>query len=669
MSAGGAGGDGTLLTMTTPVAGVTLQPVRLRATEAISELFAFEVEMVSSTSPIDPNDLLYKPACVTLTPKVGSPRNFHGIVREFKAGEKRDGAYGYRALLVPRLAFAAQTADCRMFYQTTALTVIQTLLSENGVTDVSQQVNGTLPTRDYICQYNETDLAFITRLMEEEGLFYFFTFTASAHTLVIANANTAFSSIPDPIEAVSTGTTIGVINGWHRVAATAVGKVSLSDYDPVNPNTSLLKSTPTVLTTSGTDKRDTFHWPALSADPTTITNRTKFRQEAHEAAATLFAASGHNPEFVPGGKFTLQAKHDTPSGDDGDYVIRRVVHDAVDEVHANTGQTSAYSNSFSCFPAATNWRQPMVTPRPRMLGVTSAVVIGEDGEEITTDQYARIKVRMMWDYAESATNDSMIWVRVLQPWAGNGWGWQHLPRQGSEVMVAFVDGDIDRPIVLGGLYNGQQSPPFALPDQKNKTGLRTRSTKNGGTSNYSELSFDDTMGSELVLLHAEKDHTLEVENDNTVDIGHDQIITIKHDQTGTITNNQTWEIKNDQSLTVDNNRTLTVKNNETITVQGKRATTITGDNTTEISSGDEKLTVDTGNITIAAQAGAVKITAVQSIELTVGSNTIKIDPSGVAINGTMVKLAGTAMLDMKAPMTSLKGDGMLTLKGGIVMIN
>jgi type VI secretion system secreted protein VgrG len=653
MSAGGAGGDGTLMTMTSPVAGVTLQPVRLRATEGISELFEFEVEMVSSTSPIKPDDMLYKPACVTLAPKVGSPRYFHGIVREFRAGEKWQGAYGYRAVLVPRLFFAGQTEDCRMFYKTTALDVIQTLLTENGVTDVSTRITGSLPKRDYVCQYNETDLTFISRLMEEEGLYYFFTFTASSHTLVIANANTAFSAIPNPDTAVSGGTTMDVIGGWHRNAATTLGKVTLSDYDPVNPNTSLLKNTPTVLTTSGKDKRDSFRWPALSTDPDVITSRTKFRQEAHEAAATQFAGAGQHPEFIPGGKFTLLDKHDTPSGDDGDYVIRRVTHHAVDEVHANTGRTTSYANSFSCFPAATTWRQPLETPRPRMLGVTTSIVIGEDGEEITTEDLGRIKIRMLWDRDGVATNDSMVWVRVAQPWAGNGWGWQSLPREGSEVLVAFEDGDIDQPIVLGGLYNGDQKPPFSLPGEKNKTGLRTRSTKGGGTSNYSELSFDDTSGSELVLLHAEKDYTIEVENDNTVKIDHDQTVTIK----------------NDQTLSIGHDRSLTVKNNEAIAVQGKRSTTITGDNTTEIQSGNEKLTVDSGNITIAAQAGAVKVTAVQSIELSVGSNTIKIDPSGVSINGTMVKLAGAAMLDMKAPMTSLKGDGMLMLKGGVTMIN
>ncbi len=703
MSAGGAGGDGTLLTMTTPLGEGVLQPVRLHAQEGISELFVFEVEMVSSTGGIDPDQLLYNPACVTLTPKIGAPRNFHGIVRSFRAGEKRGGAYGYRAELVPRLAFAGQTADCRMFWQVSALDVVQTLLGENGVTDVSVQVSGTVPKRDYICQYNETDLAFITRLMEEEGLFYFFTFTDSAHTLVIANANTAFTAIADPDVTVSTGTTIDVIHGWHRVAATAIGKVLLSDYDPLNPNVSLLKNTPTVLTAGGTAKRDVFRWPALSVDATVITSRTKFREEAAEAFATLFAGDGTNPEFLPGGKFTLQGTQDTPSGDAADYVIRRVVHEAVDEVHANTGKSTSYANDFSCFPAATTWRQPLVVPRPRMVGVTSALVIGEDNEEITTDANARIKVRMMWDREGQATNDSMIWVRVMQPWAGKSWGWQHLPRQGSEVMVAFVDGDIDRPIVIGGLYNAQQMPPFDLPAGKNKTGLRTRSTKQGGTANYSEFSFDDTKGSEMVLLHAEKDHTLSVENDHTVAIDHYQNVTIKHDQTGTIDHDQTWTIKHDQILTVDNNRTVTVKNDESITVQGKRTATITGDNATEVSSGNEKLTVDAGNITVTASAGkishtaqgvialqsqgdavtieadsnvkvtadsgAVTISAAQSIELKVGGNTLKIDSTGLALNGTMIKLAGSAMLDMKSPMTTLKGEGMLTLKGGIVMIN
>jgi len=282
-----------------------------------------------------------------------------------------------------------------------------------------------------------------------------------------------------------------------------------------------------------------------------------------------------------------------------------------------------------------------------MDGIHTALVLGpqhgkdaqiksQDGEEIHTDSLGRVKVRFYWDHRADATGGQAVWARVVQPWAGKGWGAQFIPRVGTEVAVAFVDADPDRPIVIGGLYNGRDSPIFS-DAEKTKSGFRTRSVLKGGKSNFSEFSFDDKSGQELVFLHAEKDLTTEVENDQTT--------TVKHDQT----------------LTVDNCRVVTVKKDETIEITNNRSVTI--------DQGNDSLDVKMGNLSIKADAGKIDVQAMQSITLTVGANSVKIDQQGVTINGIMVKVAGQAMAEVGSPMTKVSGDGMLTLKGGIMMLN
>ncbi len=310
-----------------------------------------------------------------------------------------------------------------------------------------------------------------------------------------------------------------------------------------------------------------------------------------------------------------------------------------------------------------------------MEGIHTALVLGpqhgskaqiksQSGEEIHTDKLGRIKVRFYWDWREDASGGQAVWARVVQPWAGNGWGAQFIPRVGTEVAVAFVDGDPDRPIVIGGLYNGRDAPIFA-PADKNKSGFRSRSVMKGGSANFSEFTFDDTKGSELVFLHAEKDLTTEVENDQTLKVDNCRIVKIKQDETVEIGNNRSVTIKS-------GNDTLDVKTgNRSVSVdQGNHALDVKmGNRSVSVGQGNDTLDVKMGNISIKAGTGKIEMQAMQSITLTVGSNSVKIDQMGVTINGMMIKIAGSAMTDIKGPMTKVTGDGMLTLKGGIMMLN
>lgn len=498
--------DGTLLTMTSPLADGVLQPVALRASEAISAPFAFWVQMVSDTPDIDSNAMLHLPACVSLHRTLSGDRHFHGIVRSFTLGERRNGTNYYEAELVPRWWFAGQTADCRGFHSLSAVDIIKKLFTENGVTDVRYSLQGTSAVRDFVLQYNETDFDFAARLMEEDGCYYFFEHDDARHTLVLADANTAFAALADPsMNVTETGGGVDGISGWHRMASTAVGRVTTDDYDMLNPAPPVTGNQATILAAGGKDKRDVFEWPALTASATVAGSRARLRQEAAEALSALAAGTCDNHRFVPGAKFTLAAGPFV-TGNAGDYVIRAVTHEAADEVHGSGAGISTYSNHFTAFAGAVTWRQPVVVPRPRMAGLYTAVVVGPSGSEIHADTQGRIKMRFHFDHAGSATADTTIWLRVMQPWSGKNWGIQSIPRVGSEVAVAFVDGDLDFPLVIGSLYNADQMHPLALPDHKNLTGIRTRSTPNGGTADFSEFSFDDTKGSEIVFLHAQKDY-------------------------------------------------------------------------------------------------------------------------------------------------------------------
>jgi type VI secretion system secreted protein VgrG len=683
-----ASGTQFLMTMTTPLGGTTLVPVSLNGTEMISAPFAFTVEMVSATAPadIDPNALLFKPICVTLSNPGNSPRYFHGLCRAFASGGFRGASYAYRAEVVPQLWFAGQTSDCRVFHNKTAKDIITTVLSENSVTPTFTAAAG--PTREYTVQYNETDLQFITRLMEEDGYYYYFQHSSSAHTMVIVDT-TPSTAIAHPTMQVRDGSAgLDGILRWEEVAKTAHGKYQLDQYDPLNPATIVTGTRSTGAKASGADSRDIYHWPEFTVKNDVATARAKRRQEAADAYTTLYSGVSGNAEFIPGSKFTL-VKVIEDFGDAGDYVIRSVSHTAVCEAQGTGGTINIYRNTFTAFPAAVVWREPMNTRRPQMAGIFHAVVLGDSGEEIHVDENYRIQVRFFWDHRQDATADNTIPVRIMQPWSGNGWGWQHIPRVGSEVAIAFIDGDPDHPICVGSLYNGQQKVPFTLPAKKTISGIRTRSTTGGGTSNYSEFSFDDTMGSELVFLHAEKDHSVEVENDQTVHVMHDQKITVDNNRTKTVKVDETVEIDGKQTITVTKDRSLTVSqgNMSTTVSQGNQSTTVSqgnqsltvsmGNITTEASMGNISTTADIGNITteaslgnisIKADVGQVTIEALQGITLKVGSNSIKIDMTGVAISGLMFKADGQIQSQVSGLMTQISGSAMTQISGAITMI-
>jgi type VI secretion system secreted protein VgrG len=352
--------------------------------------------------------------------------------------------------------------------------------------------------------------------------------------------------------------------------------------------------------------------------------------------------------------------------------------------HAQGQGESDYRNSFLAIPHKAPFRPQRVTPKPVVQGSQTAAVVGKSGEEIWVDKHGRVKIQFHWDRDGKKDENSSCWVRVASSWAGKGWGWIQIPRIGQEVIVDFLEGDPDMPIITGRVYNGDMVPPYALPGNQTQSGVKSRSSKSGGTSNCNEFRFEDKKDSEEILLHAEKDLVVEVENDETHGVEHDRVTAIKNDETKTIEEgnevitikqgSQTLDIKQgDQKVTLgQGNQSLTLK-------MGSRSVTLDkGGETVRLKMGDQKVQLDKGNLTTEVKMGNVSTKAalgkmaeeaMQGIELKVGQSSVKIDQTGVTIKGMNIKIQGQVMTEVKGVMTTIKGDGMLTVKGGITMIN
>ena len=688
---------GRLLSLTTPLGADVLIPVDMRGEEGLSRLFRFVIEAVSTEEAVDPADILGKSVTLSIARKDRDPRCINGIVRSFESlGKVARGWRGYRLELVPTLWFLTRTSDCRIFQEKTVVEIAEALLGDGGVTDFKKQgLSGTHNAREYCVQYRETDFAFLSRLLEEEGIYYYFAHESGKHTLVLSDSASGYAACMDA-ECEHAGAVQGgaeVIERWAPTVNFQSGKWVLDDYNFEAPSTELQANTATVLDNALFKKWERYDYPGnykVKGDGTTF---SRLLMEADEATYAVVTGEGSYRGFAPGLTFTL-SKHEVASEAGKAYVLTGVEHAAKDYSHlGNQGGVPTYGNRFTAIPSATVFRPQRTTPRPIVHGLQTAVVTGPSGEEIYCDKYGRIKVQFHWDRLGKKDETTTCYIRVAQILAGRNWGSIFTPRVGMEVLVDFLEGDPDRPLVVGSLYNGDNMPPYTLPDNKTQSGLKTRSSKQGDTASFNELRFEDKKDAEEIYFHAQKDFKRMVENDDTLTVDHDQTITIKNNRTETISegNEKVTVSKGNRTVTItEGNETLTVskgnrtvevtKGNESVTVgQGNRTVevgqgndTLTvkmGNETVDVKQGNYSLKLGLGNATIKADAGKVSIEAMSGIELKVGSNSVKIDMSGITIKGTLVTVQGDGQVQVKSPMTQVSGDGMLTLKGGIVTIN
>ena len=606
--------------------------------------FGSSLELWSENAAIKFEDILGQGISFgVIGPSGCEPRHINGIVTSFAQLPGTFRLARYRATVAPKIWVLTRTENLRIFQDKDVPDILKKVLQ--GF-DVTWELHKSYPQREYCVQYRETDFNFISRLMEEEGIFYFFRHTASGHKLVIADDAVSYQDIPGDAsliyDEVAGGTREELrITGWMKTQELGSGKNTLQDYNYGKPMLDMLVSQPIMdsvqvgkvthkLKVGGNDQFEVYDYPGnygiryqAVGDKSTGTGLAKTGMEEMELAQFSIRGQSNVHCLIPGYRFAV-TRH--PNAD-GTYVAGSVTHSAVEGDFHSGDKTveSHYSNTFTCFPIALRYHPARTTAKAHVWGCQTAVVVGPAGEEIYTDDKARVKVQFHWDREGKNDAASSCWIRVASHWAGQGWGAIHLPRIGQEVVVDFLEGDPDCPIIVGSVYNAVETPPYSLPDNKTQSGIRSRSSKGGGTANYNEIRLEDKKGSEEILIHAEKDLTTEVEHDETRTVQHDRSVTVGNNETKQVGAKQDITIGSSKTEAVGSNKSLSVGGSETRTVASSRSVTIASDDsltamTIEVTATSISITAPsisiTGNVTI---AGTLMCPAITTTNLTAAS--------------------------------------------------
>lgn len=642
--------DNRLLLIDTPLGKDVLLLQKLSGFEAISRLFSYELELLAyDNNSISFTDIVGKQVNITVQLPDGSPRYINGYVSRFTQGDTDDRFFThYHAQVVPWLWFLTRQADCRIFQNMTPPDIISQVLNLSSFKDFRTNLKASYPKLEYCVQYRETAFNFVSRLMEEYGIYYYFDHTVEGkHTLVLADQSTASPTCPG--SPMSFDTQIGglldpeVINAWHLEQEVRTGKYTLTDYNFTTPSTSLLANEPTVVKLPASQGLELFDYPGLYTTKDEGDTTAKVRMQEEEASYLIVTGAGSYRGMMTGYCFELQNHY--RSDQNTTYLLTEVRHiaSAGQTYTASATGAEVYSNHFTCIPSTVAYRPARVTPKPFVQGPQPALVVGKAGEELWVDKYGRVIVQFYWDRLGKKNENSSCWVRVSQPWAGGNWGAMWIPRIGQEVLVSFEEGDPDRPIVTGRVYNADQMPPYTLPDYQTRSTFMSRSSKGGSSSNYNELRFEDKMGEEQVFINAEKDMDLRVENDSREFIGANRHLIV--------TTNQQEQVQADKHLHVQGNHNEKIDSNMSLNVGGNQMESVTGNASLQVTGNQDEtamayaLKTDT---TIHLNAGmSAVIEAGVDLTLKVGGNFIDINPAGVFISGTMVFInsggsAGTA---------------------------
>lgn len=495
--------------------------------EALSQLFRYDLTAYSENKNIAAADLLLKPATIQINTD-SDTYYFNGIVSRFRAGESDEKFRHYSIEIMPALWQLGFSADCRIFQKKKVTEIVQTLCQPLGILINLEGLKNSYEPREYCVQYRETTLNFIQRLLQEEGIFYFFKHEKDKHTLMLADKTTAFKPCSEPqLNYRNDGHYRGhYINYWSRQYNLYSGSCAYTDYNFETPDASLFAKQSATPQLKAVDQLQLFDYPGSYSKISEGKKLADLHFEALEATHQLIESGSNYPDLRPGSTFTLQ--HPGCESESGDYYVTAVNHSAYDRtqqtpINKDSQETHYYANHFMALPKTVKYRSPHYLAKPVISGHQTAKVTGDGqrGQEVNVDQYGRINVCFHWDREQQ----NSCRIRVAQSWAGQNWGTVFHPRIGQEVVVQFENGDPDRPMVVGSVYNADQMPPYALNDNDTQSGIKTHSSKNGAASDANELRFEDRMGQEEIYLHAQKDHTRVIENNETVNINQGDQIT------------------------------------------------------------------------------------------------------------------------------------------------
>ncbi len=672
------------LTVASPFGSDVLLLKSLEGEEKISTPFHYRLSFLAESESLSFTTIVGVGVTITILiedPFSDKKKYIHGIVTSFRQGGTDARLTQYYAEIRPGFWLLSQNRDSRIYQNKSVPDIIAAVFGDKGYTDYKLSLSGTYNPREYCVQYEESDFNFVSRLMEDEGIFYFFEHIDGKHTMVIADATSAHVALSNTSE-ISYNPHYGqwdqniIYDCWIEQKLTSTGSI-LKDYFFETPSTDL-----TAQQNQTETKKNIYEFHNNYTVKAQGDAKGKLRVDEYKWPAKQLHGQGSCRDMVTGYKFTLA---DHPRSDaNADYVIESLRIDATQD---------RFYCTFSSFLSTATYRPPRVTPRPRILSAQTALVTGKSGEEIWTDSYGRVKVYFYWDRYGTQDENSSCWIRVNQGWSGKKWGAIFIPRMGMEVIVSFINGDPDKPLVTGAVYNAEQTVPYTLPTDQTKSTIKTNSSKQA--TGYNELRFEDKKAEEEIYVHAQKDMNTVVENDQTNKI--------LHDQTDTITNHRTTTVsEGNETLTVSKgNRSLDVATgNETHHVKGTRDLTVEGNEThtnkidfTQTVTGNYKLTIDgtltvevKGAISIKSTTDSITIDASQNLNTKSGQNTkneagMNFDnKAGMNLtNDAGMKMVNKAALQMENKslaitssadgMHEVKAGGILTLKGTLIKVN
>jgi len=628
--------------------------------EALSRPFVYEVELLSEDESLDLLAPLGKAASVVCELSGGGAREFNGIVTQFALVGEHGNYAKYRAVMRPWLWFLGQNVLSRVFQPETVPNVVTALFRERGFSDFELSIAaGAYRKWDYINQYRESELNFVSRLLEHEGIHYFFKHEGGKHTMVLADSNAAHKPRPGyervlyypPLE--DTRRHDEHIEHWTTSREIRQGTFSSADWD--FQQAAIVQASTSAPLKTEMANTEIYEYPGIFDTNDLGDTLVKLRLEEQQVEHEVVQGAGSVRGLGAGVRFALAQ---FPRDDQNkEYVVQSAAFEIhVSEFEANSLTESArpFRFTFSALDAKRPYRPPRVTKKPVVEGPQTALVVGQENQEIFTDEFGRVKVQFHWDREGKYDENSYAWIRVSQGWAGTQWGAVHLPRVGQEVIVEFLEGDPDRPIVTGRVYNQESMPPYTLPDNKTQSGIKSRSTPDGTPDNFNEIRFEDKKGSEELHVQAEKDMSTLVKHDRTAEIGRNDTLKIHGDQF--------IHIHGNLSMTVDG---VTDSKNPDKDKPIKSSMAVTGAHDMKATdsiamSAPNKITLTVGGSSITIVPGSITISAGGGASITLDANML-----ASAKGGGSVKLDANVLAQSK-PGSQLKldGDGLMSSKGG-----
>ncbi len=688
----------------TPLGDDVLLLDAIEGEEWLGELFEYTLSLTSDKVNLKSEDIIGQGITVRMEIAEEGTRYIHGIVSVFAFDGFKEGLAKYRATIVPSIWLLTRRADCRVFQEMSIVDIIKKVFQDAGLSDYEMNLSESYTTRAFCVQYRESDFNFISRLMEEEGVYYYFKHEDGKHTLVIADSPGAHEDLTHaatlPYRTPGDEGEVGEdhVSAWTMEDAVQSGAYAHTDYNFIKP-TLELKAMSKLASGAIASDAEVFDYPGRYAETADGERLARVRVEEIHAQYRTYEGETNARGMACGGTFTLEDH----SRDDFNRKYL-VVGTSISAKNSSfgTGQgddEDLFTCEIEAIESDTVYRPQRVAEKPIIPGAQTAFVVGKDGEEIDCDEHGRVRVRFHWDRGGESTEDSSCLIRVAQVWAGQNWGAMFLPRVGQEVIVEFLEGDPDRPIITGRVYNGASKPPYALPGEKTKSTIKSNSSKGG--EGFNEIRFEDKKDSEQILVHAQKDADIRVKNDAKEWIGNDRHMLVIRHQVEQVVGSRHEVVDTNHHEKIVGARHLKIEGSEVKHIDTKHSLKVGDDSGEEygknksikvteqcsvkakivVIEAEENITLKVGQAYIAIEKDSIKI-AVDN-----PSGKIEVDTKGeisikslkdttieatqnFSAKGTAgAKIEGTAQVEVKGAQATLAGDAMCTVKGGLVKIN